>query len=302
MLVTRVRIGPLEHGAAQARAGGLSCVDAPVPHRRGPTAHRLGVRRPARAGSGRHDRTPRRGPVGRCGLVAGELLQRGHEHQGPAARPARRRHPRTPSPAGSAFPRHRSPRARCWAPSEFAMPTRDNLHLMDDVYVQVARTARRAGHRHGPVAGGAAGSPASRDARRRSRGATTSPTAISAPERVEPRTGVGHLPVDRRIPVRPVARALARPGGAGVPAAAAGGPGPAGRRCVRRPRRGPCPAYQVVSWVGPVPEEHLDRVAEMNRTLSVDAPTGDLDWEEEVWDAERVRHSDERRRTAPGTR
>jgi hypothetical protein len=39
-----------------------------------------------------------------------------------------------------------------------------------------------------------------------------------------------------------------------------------------------------------VPEEYLEHVAHMNYVLSRDAPTGSIDWEPEVWDAERVRH------------
>ena len=177
---------------------------------------------------------------------------------------------------------------------EFAMPTRDNLHLMDDVYVQVASdgaqgraSARPCGGRRCRIAG----------EHGRTRPIAWShhlAGAISAPERVEPSTGVGHLPLDagtlfaqslglRLAQVERQSRLL-------LPVDA----GTAGRPCARRPSRGPCPTYEVVSWVGPTPEEHLDRVAEMNRTLSTDAPTGDLDWEQEAWDAERVRLLDER--------
>lgn len=53
------------------------------------------------------------------------------------------------------------------------------------------------------------------------------------------------------------------------------------------------PDYRVVSWVGPTPAEHLDRIAVMNWTLSTDAPTGEVDWQPENWDADRVRSMDE---------
>ncbi len=52
------------------------------------------------------------------------------------------------------------------------------------------------------------------------------------------------------------------------------------------------PAYRVVSWTGPTPPEHLDRVAVLNRILSTDAPTGEVDWQPENWDADRVRGMD----------
>jgi len=56
---------------------------------------------------------------------------------------------------------------------------------------------------------------------------------------------------------------------------------------------GVLPAYRIVAWVGPTPEEHLDRLAAMNRTMSTDAPIGDVDWQPENWDADRVRGLDE---------
>jgi len=172
----------------------------------------------------------------------------------------------------------------------FGLPSRDNLHLMDDVFVQVHLDARRAG------IGSALWAEARRIAADRGRTAAIAwsqhlaATAADA-EQVIPPTGVGSVPVDRAtlfaqsqglqlaqveresrllLPVDPelLSRLHAE----------------AQARAV--------PDYTVVSWVGPVPEEHLARVAEMNRTLSADAPTGDLEWEEEVWDAERVRHSD----------
>lgn len=54
------------------------------------------------------------------------------------------------------------------------------------------------------------------------------------------------------------------------------------------------PGYRVESWEGPTPEEHLDRVAALNAVMSTDAPVGEVDWQPEAWDAERVRHSEER--------
>ncbi|HET9970900.1 MAG TPA: GNAT family N-acetyltransferase [Streptosporangiaceae bacterium] len=52
--------------------------------------------------------------------------------------------------------------------------------------------------------------------------------------------------------------------------------------------------YSLVSWAGPTPEEHLDEVAELNRAGS-DAPH-DPSHQELVWDAARVRATDDRAR------
>ena len=50
--------------------------------------------------------------------------------------------------------------------------------------------------------------------------------------------------------------------------------------------------YSLLSWTGPMPEEHLDQVAALNRAGS-DAPH-DPSREEPVWDAARVRATDRR--------
>lgn len=174
---------------------------------------------------------------------------------------------------------------------EFGLPLRDNLHLMDDIYVQVRRGSRRLG----------IGSALWRDARRiageRGRTSTVAWTQHLVGEGTEleqviPPTGVGHIPVDRATRfAQSVGLTLAQveresrlllPVDPGLLAAL---------RTEAEARA--LPEYHVVSWVGPTPEEHLARVAEMNRTLSADAPTGDLEWEEQVWDTERVRHGDE---------
>ncbi len=201
-----------------------------------------------------------------------------------------------PAPAGAALGRLGLPEAPA-EPVEvlgclnFVLPTKDNLHLMDDVYIQVQLDARRAG------VGSALWLEARRIAVEHGRTSVigwSQHLADAGPEaeHLIPPTGVGSVPVDRGtrfaqslgldlaqveresrllLPVDPDLLARLR--------------AEAEERAV--------PDYEVVSWVGPVPEEHLARVAEMNRTLSTDAPTGDLDWEEEAWDAERVRHSDE---------
>ena len=174
---------------------------------------------------------------------------------------------------------------------EFALPRRDNLHLMDDVYVQVPPQVRRAG----------IGTALWREARRIAAGQGRTSMiawshhlagAASAPERVGAPTGVGHLPVDRgTLFAQSMGLQLAQVERESRLVLPAEPDLLAGLRAEAEARA--LPAYQVVSWIGPTPPEHQDRVAELNRTLSADAPTGELDWHEEVWDAERVRQSDD---------
>lgn len=46
--------------------------------------------------------------------------------------------------------------------------------------------------------------------------------------------------------------------------------------------------YRVVQWMLPTPPEFLEATALMKSRMSTDAPSADLDVEEQVWDAERV--------------
>ncbi len=50
--------------------------------------------------------------------------------------------------------------------------------------------------------------------------------------------------------------------------------------------------YTVVQWQGRCPDAYLDSYVELCRAMSTDAPLGDLDLGEEVWDAARVRESE----------
>jgi len=50
--------------------------------------------------------------------------------------------------------------------------------------------------------------------------------------------------------------------------------------------------YELVSWVGRTPDELVDEQAEMLSRMSVEAPLGDLAWEQERWDAARVREQE----------
>lgn len=47
--------------------------------------------------------------------------------------------------------------------------------------------------------------------------------------------------------------------------------------------------YRVVSWFAPTPPEYVDGYAHMKARMVTDAPAAGLEFDEEVWDAERVR-------------
>lgn len=50
--------------------------------------------------------------------------------------------------------------------------------------------------------------------------------------------------------------------------------------------------YSVVQWRGATPEEIIDDIAYLDGRLSTDAPMGELDWEAEKVDADRIRKND----------
>jgi GNAT superfamily N-acetyltransferase len=51
--------------------------------------------------------------------------------------------------------------------------------------------------------------------------------------------------------------------------------------------------YELVSWVGPAPDDLVADYAALIGRLSTDAPQDDLDWETESWDVDRVRRRDD---------
>lgn len=56
--------------------------------------------------------------------------------------------------------------------------------------------------------------------------------------------------------------------------------------------------YELVAWTGSAPEDVLEDYALLRRRMSTDAPMGNVDWEEEDWDASRVRLSEATRAAA----
>ena len=56
--------------------------------------------------------------------------------------------------------------------------------------------------------------------------------------------------------------------------------------------------YALVPWVDVVPEELMDGYCHLNEAFNDEAPSGELELEAEVWDAERVRGDEAQRRRA----
>lgn len=52
--------------------------------------------------------------------------------------------------------------------------------------------------------------------------------------------------------------------------------------------------YELVSWSGACPEQYAEAYAHLKGLLSVEAPMGELDYEQEKWDVERLRNDEER--------
>ncbi len=50
--------------------------------------------------------------------------------------------------------------------------------------------------------------------------------------------------------------------------------------------------YSVLQWVGATPDEHLAAAAALESRMTTDAPMDDLQWEQEVFDSERMRARD----------
>ncbi|MCE1173464.1 MAG: GNAT family N-acetyltransferase [Propionibacteriales bacterium] len=178
-----------------------------------------------------------------------------------------------------------------WGSMQFTLPLLDNRHLVDNVFVQVAPEYRRGGiatamvsHLHQVAA-----------AHQRStilmwsdhRPDATAESWVSAPQ------GTGAVPLDaasrfaahlgfRLAQVERQSR-LALPVDPELLAA-----------LTAHARDAAASDYHLVSWTGPTPPEYLDAVAAANHAISADAPSGEIDCEDERWDATRVQEADER--------
>ncbi len=177
------------------------------------------------------------------------------------------------------------------AAAQFTMPTADNQHLVDDLYLQVRADRRREG------IGAALWREVARIGREHGRstvlgwtehliGSSPGAETIAAP------SGTGHVPLDG--PAR-FARSLGLALAQVERQSRLQLPVPHERLAELRAsaEERALPGYRVKSWVGPAPAEHLDRLATLYRDLSTDAPLGQIEFKPESWDADRVRHSDE---------
>jgi GNAT superfamily N-acetyltransferase len=178
------------------------------------------------------------------------------------------------------------------ASAEFSMPRNDNTHLCEDIWIQVD-----AGHRRRGLASALLAEVA-RIAVDHHRGTLllwsdhVPGAAADGVPLLRPPSGEGGVPLDAAaafalrhghvlaqverqsrlpLPVRPehlaALRAEAEPYAAG---------------------------YRIESRMGATPPHWHDGIAAMNRAMSADAPYGGVDWEPEVWDAERARRGEER--------
>ena len=50
--------------------------------------------------------------------------------------------------------------------------------------------------------------------------------------------------------------------------------------------------YSLLQWAGPTPDQHLGAVAALESRMSTDAPMDDLQWDQEVYDDDRLRARD----------
>lgn len=57
--------------------------------------------------------------------------------------------------------------------------------------------------------------------------------------------------------------------------------------------------YRLVSWTGPCPDEHAEQYAHLKSLLMSEAPSGEMDYEPEVWDVARLR-ADEKKAADQG--
>lgn len=53
--------------------------------------------------------------------------------------------------------------------------------------------------------------------------------------------------------------------------------------------------YRLVTWRDRAPDEHVDEYARLQGRLSTDEPQGELDYQQETWDAARIRTGEARR-------
>ncbi|PKQ32927.1 MAG: GNAT family N-acetyltransferase [Actinobacteria bacterium HGW-Actinobacteria-2] len=201
-----------------------------------------------------------------------------------------------PAPAGGPVGRFGLPHAPedlddVWGVTTFQLPLKDNLHLIDNAFVQVRADRRRLG------VGTAMVSHLRRAAELHGRNTVVMWSdhrpGAEVSDWVDAPQGTGRVPRDpatrfalsQGFQLAQVERQsrLFLPVDLELLAALSA-----------EARAAAEPGYRLVSWSGPTPTEYLDAVAAANHAISADAPNGEIDWEPEQWDAARVQEADER--------
>lgn len=109
------------------------------------------------------------------------------------------------------------------------------------------------------------------------------------PDILRPATGTGTLPAAAR-PVRFAQRAGYRLEQVERFSTLSMPPAPGLMDALEREALGRAEPYELVIWTDHCPEEYVEQLAVLMSRMSTDAPTGGLSYDEETWDAARVRH------------
>ena len=109
------------------------------------------------------------------------------------------------------------------------------------------------------------------------------------PDVLRPATGTGALPASARA-VRFVQEAGYRLEQVERFSSLAMPPAPGLLDALEREALARAEPYELVTWTDHCPEEYVEQLAVLMSRMSTDAPTGGLSYDEETWDAARVRH------------
>lgn len=120
------------------------------------------------------------------------------------------------------------------------------------------------------------------------------------PDLLRPATGTGALPASARA-VRFAQQAGYRLEQVERFSSLAMPPAPALLDALEREALARAASYELVTWTDYCPEEYVEQLAVLMSRMSTDAPTGGLSYEEETWDAARVRHVEDTWKQAGNT-
>ncbi|MGY4719694.1 GNAT family N-acetyltransferase [Naumannella huperziae] len=174
--------------------------------------------------------------------------------------------------------------------AEVIYPLRENVETAETT-VQIVPGHRRAGL--GSALAQAAEDAARARGRTRMLGFAEHPDGAEGPGAVLPPTGVGRAPRDSP----PVAFALGRGYRLEQAERMSTQPvplDPGVRERLQRDADERSGGYRLLGWRDAAPAEHVDQIAELFTRMSVDVPHAELGYQEEVWDADRVRRREAR--------